>query len=179
MSYCDSDQVTESSKFPQLHLHPQNSIEPATKLRKTLNHCSQCTLQGKISETVDHEKIFSAWEEWEMDETSMPSWAEHASTHSRFFPLRSSLSQYILSFIEVSLGGQYVLSRQPVVTDLSLSALPLSQGSRKSQPLIVLFSILANPPSILAPFPTILEPMKDKNFKHFRILERWARTTFT
>lgn len=88
-----------------------------------------------------------------MDRASMPSWSRAPSTHNRF-PLRSSLSQYILSFIEVSLGVQYVLSRQPVVTDLSLSALPSLPREQEVLTSDCFVQHFVNPPSILAPFPT-------------------------
>ena len=47
-------------------------------------------------------------------------------------------------------------------TDLSLSALPSPHRCRKFKPLIALLIISANPVSILAPFVTILVPMKEK-----------------
>ena len=47
LSYHVSDQVTETLNFHNSTSMLKNSIKPATKLRKTLNHCCQCTLQEK------------------------------------------------------------------------------------------------------------------------------------
>ena len=60
-------------------------------------------------------------------------------------------------------------------TDLSLSALPSPHRCRKFKPLIALLIISANPVSILAPFVTILVPMKEKISKFSAILDHEPR----
>ena len=101
---------------------------------------------------------------------STPSCAEHPHLRTIYSPLTNSLANiygFVLRFHSTAVSTESSASG----TDLSLSALPSPHRCRKFKPLIALLIISANPVSILAPFVTILVPMKEKISKISVILD--------
>ena len=124
-----SEQVTETRNFHSISML-RNSIKPGTNSGKLLITVLRVMYRKKLRNT-EMQGMFWHW-------CSGVGWSLHAllsrtpSTHDHLAPPDKLSEPIFMDFYWGFTQDSYVLNRQPVVTDLRLSALLSPQRSRKS-----------------------------------------------
>ena len=123
LSYHVSDQVTETLNFHNSTSVLKNSIKPATKLRKTLNHCSQSN-----SETVKWRR--SLWHRRNGVGQSVCVLLSRApSPHNHFLPPHKLTEPIFMALYEVPVNSHmcWIVSQWWLTSGSVPSSLPIGE----------------------------------------------------